>query len=98
MLRSQYIPMQLNIDAGNLSTRRNTYMRSLTLEYPRVNPGNHFSAELVDLQKVDHSIRLKLLSSDTTGIELKFPQWLTGMFYLKVQDGEQSFVRKIAIQ
>ncbi|HZV68115.1 MAG TPA: hypothetical protein VFG10_01155 [Saprospiraceae bacterium] len=90
--------MQSLKDTGTLSTRRNTHMRSLLLEYPRMNERSNVLVDLFDLQKVDMKVNLPVLSADTSGIELKFPSWLTGMFYLKVQDGEQSFLRKIAIQ
>lgn len=73
-------------------------MRSLLLEYPRVDIRSNVLANLFDWQQVDMKINLPILSADTAGIELKFPVWLTGMFYLKIQDGEHSFLKKIAIQ
>ncbi|MEP6646894.1 MAG: hypothetical protein ABJC12_07385 [Saprospiraceae bacterium] len=73
-------------------------MRSLHLEYNRMDQVNDILADLFDLQQVDMKIDLPVLSSDTTGIELKFPNWLTGIFYLKVQDGEQSFLKRVSIQ
>ncbi len=97
-LQLEFIPMQLIKNTGSLSIRRNTHMRSLLVEYPRVDTRSNVLAVLIDLQKVNMKINLPVLSADTTGIELKFPTWLTGMFYLKIQDGEQSFQKKIAIQ
>lgn len=83
---------------GSLSIRRSKHMRSLHLEYNRMDQVNDILADLFDLQQVDMKIDLPVLSSDTTGIELKFPNWLTGIFYLKVQDGEQSFLKRVSIQ
>lgn len=90
--------MQLIKNTGSLSVRRNTHMRSLFLEYPRVDTPSNILADLFDLQQVNMKINLPVLSSDTAGIELKFPTWLKGMFYLKIQDGDHSFQKKIAIQ
>lgn len=73
-------------------------MRSLHLEYPRLDGRTNILADLFDFQQVDMNVNLPILSSNTTGIELNFPTWLTGIFYLKIQDGDQSFLKKIAIQ
>lgn len=90
--------MQLMKNAGSMSIRRNTHMRSLHLEYSRLDVTTKVLADLFDLQQVDMKVNLPILSSNTTGIELNFPTWLTGIFYLKIQDGDQSFLQKIAIQ
>ena len=73
-------------------------MRSLFLEYPRMDEKANVLADLFSLQQVDMKVNLPILAADTHGIELKFPSWLTGIFYLKIQDGNRSFLRKIAIQ
>ena len=73
-------------------------MRSLFLEYPRMDERVDVLADLFNLQQVDMKVNLPVLTADSHGIELKFPTWLTGVFYLKIQDGDRSFLRKIAIQ
>lgn len=73
-------------------------MRSLFFEYSRTDAKENVLADLFNMQQVDMKVNLPILSANTNGIELKFPSWLTGMFYLKIQDGDQSFLKKIAIQ
>ncbi len=85
-------------NAGSLSIRRNTHMRSLFLEYPRLDESVNVLADLFNLQQVDMKVKLPILKADTHGIKLKLPSRLTGVFYLKIQDGNQSFLKKIAIQ
>jgi hypothetical protein len=73
-------------------------MRSLWIEYPRMDIKDEILAGLFNLHKVDLNIDLPVLASDTKGIELKLPSFLSGIFYLKIQDGDQSVLRRIAIQ
>ncbi len=73
-------------------------MRSLLVEYPRMDKREDVLAALFNLHQVDLKINLPVLSADKHGIEIKFPDFLSGIFYLKIQDGEQSFLRQIAIQ
>jgi hypothetical protein len=55
-------------------------------------------AGLFNLHKVDLKINLPVLASDTKGIAFRLPSFLSGIFYLKIQEGDQSVLRKIAIQ
>lgn len=73
-------------------------MRSLWIEYPRMDKRNDVLAALFNLHQVDLKINLPVLMADGQGIEIKLPSFLSGIFYLKIQDGEQSFLRRIAIQ
>jgi hypothetical protein len=73
-------------------------MRSLLVEYPRMDSPNDILAGLFNLHQVDLKIKLPVLSADARGVEIKFPSFLSGIFYLKIQDGDQSILRKIAIQ
>ena len=73
-------------------------MRSLFFEYPRIDEHVDVLADLFNLQKVDMKINLPIVAADTHGIELRFPSSLNGIFYLKIQDGNQSFLKRIAIQ
>ena len=90
--------MQLITKDGSLSIRRNTHMKSLLIEYPRINERVNVLADLFNLQQVDMNVTLPILAADHQGIELKIPSFLTGIFYVKVQDGDQSFQKRIAIQ
>ena len=90
--------MQLMMKSGPLSVRRNTHMRSLWIEYPRKDKQANILAGLFNLQHVDMKIHLPVLTADAEGIEIKLPSFLSGIFYLNIQDGEDSFLRKIAIQ
>ncbi len=73
-------------------------MRSLFIEYPRLEDGVDVVADLCNLQKVGMRIKLPIIAADINGIELKLPSFLSGVYYLKIQDGQKSFLRKIAIQ
>ena len=73
-------------------------MRSLFIEYPRTNEPADILADLFNLQQVYLNISLPVLAADDKGIEVKLPSWLTGMFYVKIQDGEQAIIKRIAIQ
>ena len=68
------------------------------MEYPRLDQQEDILAGLFNLHKVDLKINLPVVTADAQGIEFKIPSFLSGIFYLKVQDGEASFLRKIAIQ
>jgi hypothetical protein len=73
-------------------------MKSLFIEYPRTEEEVDILADLFNLRQVYLNISLPVLAADANGIEVKLPSWLTGIFYLKIQDGENSIFRKIAIQ
>lgn len=78
--------------------RRNTPMRSLYIEYPRSTEDVDIMADLFNLRQVYMNISLPVLTADSNGIEVKLPSWLTGIFYLKIQDGDDAILKKIAIQ
>ena len=83
---------------GSLKVRRNIHMRSLYIEYPRINEEADILADLFNLRQVYMNISLPVLKADSKGIEVKLPTWLTGIFYLKIQDGDNSIFKRIAIQ
>lgn len=83
---------------GSLTVRRNIHMRSLLIEYPRNNEDSDILADLFNLRQVYMNISLPVLNADSKGIEVKLPTWLTGIFYLKIQDGDNSIFKRIAIQ
>lgn len=93
-----YNTMSMIKKSGSLSIRRNTHMRSLWIEYPRLDTHNRVLADLLNLHSVDMNIDLPVITADTSGITLMLPDFLSGMFYLKIQDGEKSFLERIAIQ
>lgn len=90
--------MQLIMKSGPVSVKRNTQMRSLWIEYPRKDKQDNILAGLFNLQHVDMKISLPVLTADAEGIEIKFPSFLSGIFYLNIQDGEDTFLRRIALQ
>ncbi len=90
--------MQLIMKSGPVSVKRNTHMRSLWIEYPRKDKQDNILAGLFNLQHVDMKINLPILTADAKGIEIKLPSFLSGIFYLNIQDGEDSFLRRIALQ
>ncbi len=90
--------MQLIMKSGPVSVKRNTHMRSLWIEYPRKDEQDNILAGLFNLQHVDMKINLPVLTADAKGIEIKLPSFLSGIFYLNIQDGEDSFLRRIALQ
>lgn len=90
--------MQPITNAGSLSVRRNTRMRSLYIEYPRKDEEVDILADLFNLRQVYMNISLPVLAADINGIEIKLPAWLTGIFYVKIQDGDNSILKRIAIQ
>ena len=90
--------MQLLTKSGPQSIRRNMNMRSLWIEYPRIQSGNDVLAVLFNREQADKMFKLPVLMADSKGIEIKLPSFMTGMFYLKIQDGDQSFLRQIALQ
>jgi len=73
-------------------------MRSLLIEYPRSQQDVDILADLFNLRQVYMNISLPVLAANSKGIEVKLPSWLSGIFYLKIQDGDQSILKRIAIQ
>lgn len=90
--------MSLIKKSGALFIRRNAQSQSLWVAYPRMNNQDGVLANLMNLQNAAVNVDLTVLSADTSGIELKLPAVLSGIFKLKIQDGEQSFTERIAIQ
>lgn len=90
--------MQPKNHVVSLSMRRNTRMKSLYIEYPRSTKEVDVMADLFNLRQVYMNISLPVLTADSNGIEVKLPSWLTGIFYLKIQDGDDAILKKIAIQ
>ena len=87
--------MQLLTKSGPQSIRRNINMRSLWIEYPRIQSGNDVLAVLFNREQADKMFKLPILMADSQGIEIKLP---SGIFYLNIQDGDDSFLRRIALQ
>jgi len=73
-------------------------MRSLFFEYPRTGSKGNILIDLFNPQQVKMKVNIPIKAVTSKGIELKLPTFLTGVFYLKVQDGDLSFLKKIAVQ
>ena len=73
-------------------------MKSLFIEYPRRADDENIFADLFNLKQVYLNITLPVIKATSSGIEVSFPTWLTGIFYLKIQDGDVSFLKRVAVQ
>lgn len=78
--------------------RQSSTMRSLYIKYQRPAEEANIMADLFNLRQVYLNITLPVITADTNGIEVKLPSWLNGIYYLKIQDGEHSILKRIAIQ
>lgn len=90
--------MQLFTKNEAFSIRHHAHMKSLSITYPRSNKQKDIHAVLSNRQDAGIRFKLPVLSADAFGIEIKLPALLTGMFYLQVEDGDQSIHRSIALQ
>lgn len=94
-------PMYLNEHlkvAESFLMRRNTHMRSLFIEYPRMDTRGEIVAALTNRHHHDVRFKLPVIHANHNGISLKLPTWVTGMFELSIQDGNQRISRRIALQ
>jgi hypothetical protein len=73
-------------------------MRSLFIEYPRLESEVNISAALSNHHSTEARFNLPIVNASATGIAVKLPALLSGMFELKIQDGKQSFSKWIALQ
>ena len=90
--------MQLIMKPESPSIRLKRQMRSLSIEYPRAEKRNDILAVLFNRYSAGKTFKLPVLNADAKGIEIKLPLLLSGMFYLKVVDGDLSFLKEIALQ
>ena len=89
--------MQLLTHAESLLIRRNTHMRALFIEYPRLEH-TEVNASLFDLNHPDTRFNLPVVTAHAHGIQVRIPALLAGMFELKIQDGKHRFSKRIALQ
>lgn len=73
-------------------------MRSLWIEYPREEKKHDVLAVLFNRQDSGKPFKLPVLKADAKGLEIRLPLLLSGMFYLKIVDGDLSFLSQIALQ
>lgn len=73
-------------------------MRSLFIEYPRLENEVNVSAALSNHHSSDARFNLAIVNATANGIAVKLPSLLSGMFELKIQDGKKSFSKWIALQ
>ncbi len=78
--------------------RHNLHMKSLWIEYPRLDNEKDIQAVLFNQYTSGQKFRLPVLKANAKGIKIKLPSFISGMFYLKIEDGENSFLRQIALQ
>ncbi len=89
--------MQLN-RAQSTMMRLNTNLRSLVIEYPRLDENQDVLAALVHAHQQDVRFNLPVVRANENGISVKLPALLSGMFQLSIQDGKKSFSHRIALQ
>jgi hypothetical protein len=87
--------MHLKSIAGSVKIRRSTPLRTLFIDYP--NGSRDILVDLFTTQCQKIGLGLTTTSA-TSGIEVIIPADLAGMFYLKIEDGERSFLQKLGIQ
>mgnify|MGYP006981531312 FL=1 len=77
---------------------RSAHLKSLRIEYPRINEDRPVVAILYHPNDKGMHFKLPVLFAGRTGIEIRLPSLVSGMFYLKIEDGEHSFLRPVALQ
>jgi len=90
--------MQLINKSGSPAIRLKRHMRSLWIEYPREEKKQDVLAVLFNRHTSGKTFKLPVLNADAKGVEIKLPLLLSGMFYLKIVDGDMSFLSQIALQ
>lgn len=90
--------MQLLKRYGSALIHRSGHMKSLRIEYPRLKGEQPVVAILYHPNDKGMHFKLPVLFANQGGIEIKLPSFITGMFYLKIEDGEHSFLRPVALQ
>jgi hypothetical protein len=83
---------------GSPSIRIKRQMRSIHVEYPREEKKQDVLAILFNRQSSGKVFKLPILNADAMGLEIKLPLLLTGMFYLKIVDGDMSILSQLALQ
>ncbi len=78
--------------------RRNLQKRSLSVAYDRPSHQQRIFAGLLDVNKESLRIQLDVTASNTQGIELRLPSFLSGVFYLTIEDGSLTVLQQIALQ
>lgn len=73
-------------------------MRSLFIEYPRLESEVNVSAALSNHNSTDTRFNLPVVIANANGIGVKLPALLSGMFELTIRDGKQSISKWIALQ
>jgi len=73
-------------------------MRSLFIEYPRLDSNTTVSAALSNCNSSEAGFNLTVMNTNANGISVKLPSLLSGMFELSIQDGKQRFSKWIALQ
>jgi len=73
-------------------------MRSLFIEYPRLENEVNVSAALTNHHSSEARFNLTIMKATANGIAVKLPALLSGMFELKIQDGKKSLSKWIALQ
>ena len=73
-------------------------MRSLFIEYPRLESESNVSAALSNHHSSEASFNLVVTQASASGIAVKIPALLSGMFELNIRDGKQRISKRIALQ
>ena len=90
--------MQLIDKNESFLIRRNTHMRSLVIEYPRLDNSGDILAALTNKTHADQRFNLPVVRANAEGISFRLPSLLSGIFELSIQDGKQRISKRIALQ
>ena len=90
--------MQLINQSGSSLIRRNAHSRALWIDFPRIDTTREIQATLFTLQKEALMIHLPVLIAGDRGVRISLPSFLTGIFLVKLRDGNQSITQRVAIQ
>ncbi len=84
--------------SGDSTLRINTYSRSLWVSFSRPIPSREVVVILYEYRSKNTKFNLQVITSDAQGVEVKMPNVPTGMYYLQIKDGRNSFLHQVAIQ
>ena len=73
-------------------------MRSLFIEYPRLESNSPVSAALSNRHLSEVRFNLPVVKANAKGISVRLPALLSGMFELSIRDGKQRISKRIALQ
>ncbi len=90
--------MQPTTVSGESSLHLTNHSRSLWINFARPLPAKEVVVILHDRLSRNLKYNLQVITANTRGIEVKLPQMKTGIYLLKIKDGQDTFQQQVAIQ